>query len=130
MIVSVPERFKYKPATKGGRGGTVPYTVNTSVHSTTYPLNREDTVTCDRLGHHFEGRCEDCDARRLAAMSKGTAEDRYLSGRIDQDQYEAYCAVWSHLCPVNGWPIGLHDQPVAKRIAGKILHFHAARKGK
>ncbi|MFB7919350.1 hypothetical protein [Streptomyces sp. NPDC056061] len=45
--------------------------------------------------YHFEGRCADCDALYLSKMSRDAVEYRYQTGRVSQDQYEAYMHVWA-----------------------------------
>lgn len=39
---------------------------------------------------HFEGRCDDCDARRISRLTLGQVEDQYRVGRVSQDQFEGY----------------------------------------
>lgn len=58
-------------------------------------LNTADKITCTvlfdtSLDYHFEGRCEDCDASRMCGMTLGQVEERYWTGRLSQDQYEAW----------------------------------------
>lgn len=45
--------------------------------------------------YHFEGRCEDCDALYLSKMTANDVEHRYYTGRVSQDQFEAYMHVWA-----------------------------------
>ncbi|MER5501321.1 hypothetical protein ABT096_29530 [Streptomyces sp. NPDC002561] len=45
--------------------------------------------------YHFEGRCADCDALYLSKMSRDDVEYRYQTGRVSQDQFEAYMHVWA-----------------------------------
>lgn len=49
-------------------------------------------MTCDRS--HFLGRCDECDARYVAHMSKDEVLNWYNQGVIGQDLYEAFDDVW------------------------------------
>lgn len=43
---------------------------------------------------HFFGRCAECDAWVLALKNLDAVEDYYHTGRIGQDQFEAYMYLW------------------------------------
>ena len=91
-------------------------------------LNTEEEITClltepDSGDYHLEGCCEDCDVFRLSRCNLMQAQDRYRTGRIGQDMYEAYCHVWAHLSPHGALP-GFRDDPAfprVRRIARKLL---------
>lgn len=85
-----------------------------------------DEITCpildERDNYHFEMRCEDCDVQRLSRMNLGDVEDRYRTGRITQDEYEAYCYVWALLSPTgNPDRVPAPEIPAVRRIARKLL---------
>ncbi|MFF2184623.1 hypothetical protein [Streptomyces sp. NPDC058155] len=90
-------------------------------------LNTNEEITCEVLyepgNYHFERRCEDCDAKYMSRMTLGQIEDRYLTGRISQDQFEAYMYIWATFSP-NGshpeWKATPSDAPV-RRIARKLI---------
>lgn len=90
-------------------------------------LHSEEEITCPIIAgadnYHFEGHCEDCDAKYLSRCSLGEIEDRYHVGRISQDQFEAYSYLWALLSPTGSrpeWRATPEDQTV-RRIARKLL---------
>lgn len=93
-------------------------------------LHASDETTCpivDTPGnYHFEMRCEDCDVKHLSRSTLGNVEDRYRTGRITQDEYEAYCYVWALLSPSGSRPEWRRtpEIPAVRRIARKLLRAH------
>jgi hypothetical protein len=45
--------------------------------------------------NHFEGYCDECDAHYSLRWTMADAEDRYYSGRIGQDMWEAFMHTWA-----------------------------------
>jgi hypothetical protein len=45
--------------------------------------------------NHFLGRCEECDAHYLIAMTQEQAERWYRQGVISQDEWEAFMYLWA-----------------------------------
>lgn len=79
-------------------------------------------ITCDprRDGWHREMVCEDCDSRRMAKLTLGDVEDRYCTGRLSQEDFEAYGYAYDFLSPIRGVPDAPVD-PVVRRIARKLF---------
>ena len=94
-------------------------------------LHNAEETTCPILdapdNYHFEGRCEDCDAKYQSRMTLGKIEDLYHTGRVTQDQYEAYRYVWALLSPTGSSPewADTPEDPTVRRIARKLLRSRA-----
>jgi hypothetical protein len=94
-------------------------------------LNTGEEITCSVLANsddrHFEGECEDCDARYLSRLNLGQVEDRFEQGRISRNQLDAYRWVWALLSPT-GSNAHWRNQPYVmdpdvNRIAGKLCRI-------
>jgi L-serine deaminase len=90
-------------------------------------LHAEETATCPTLNepdnYHFERLCEDCDVKTLSRLNLGQVEDRHRTGRIWQDQFEAYMHLWAVLSPIGSlaeWRATPGDLNV-RRVARKLL---------
>ena len=96
-------------------------------YTTDHMLYTQEEQACpvaDVLGnYHFEGRCEDCDARTLSRLTLGEVEDRYHTGRVTQEQYDAYDYVHSLLSGIR-YTLAVPVEPAARRIARKLLRAH------
>lgn len=79
-------------------------------------------VLSDPSNYHFEGKCEDCDALYQSRMPLGQIEDLYRSGRVTQEQYEAYTLVWALLSPTRdpSLPDPVAEDPIVRRVARKL----------
>lgn len=60
-------------------------------------LNEAEEVSCETS--HLEGRCEDCDVRRISRYSLEDVMDRFGEGRVTIAQFDAYRFVWGLLTP-------------------------------
>jgi hypothetical protein len=89
-------------------------------------LHTAEEFTCSVLpqprNYHFEGKCEDCDAHYLSRMPLGQIEDLYRTGRVTQEQYEAYTLVWALLSPTRdpSLPDPMIEDPIVRRVARKL----------
>lgn len=102
-------------------------------------MTQLETSVCPVRGnppgnYHFEGRCEDCDAWRLARLTLAEVEDRYHAGRVSQDQFEAYMHCWttgafrySNLGA--GWTDPPTD-PTVRRIVARIRRYDKGGAGR
>lgn len=82
--------------------------------------------------YHFEGVCEDCDARVLSRATLAEVEERYRRGSLSHDQFEAYMHCWATGAPRfsslgDGWTDPPTDPTVA-RIATRIRRWSQRRK--
>lgn len=89
------------------------------------PHSAEET-TCpildDPTNYHFEGKCEDCDAKYLSRMNLGKVEHLYHTGRVTQGQYEAYTLAWTLLSPTRDpAKAQVSEDPTVRRIARKLI---------
>lgn len=69
---------------------------------------------------HFMGRCDVCDAHRLAKMSPDKVEQWYHSGHFGQAKYEAYMHAWATSAPrytASGWVAEPTDPEVVRLVA-------------
>lgn len=95
-------------------------------------LHADEGTACplvdDPTNYHFEMRCEDCDVKRLARMPLADVEARYHTGRITQDEFEAYMYVWALLSPSGSRPEWRATPRISdvRRIARKLLRVHGA----
>jgi hypothetical protein len=87
--------------------------------------NASDRIMCDIAytgsgNRHLELRCEDCDVLRMSRLTLGSLEDQYHTGRVTQDDYEAYTYVFSTLSGLHANPT-VPSFPAVRRIARKLL---------
>ena len=81
--------------------------------------------------YHFEGHCEDCDALYLSRETLEQVEYRYRTGRVSQDQFEAYMHCWStgafrYSSLGDGWTTPPTD-PTVVRIVARIRRYGRER---
>lgn len=92
----------------------------------------EEEFTCTALraggcDYHFEGRCEDCDVRRLSRLSLEQVTDQFSDGRVTRNQFDAYRWTWAALSPYGNNAHWRHQPYVidsdVRRIARKLCRI-------
>lgn len=78
-------------------------------------------------GHHFLGRCRDCDSAYLVAMSYDQVESWFNRGVIGQVEWEGYRWAWSQTPRFSGLKVLGEPLNDAREFGERLLVNFAAR---